>query len=228
MNLVFDIETVGVNFETLSDSQKEFLLRNTETEKDAEKKQELIEEAKRYLSLYPFTAKIVVIGLLNTETGKAMVLYEGSEEEDWASEDNTVKYKRLNEEQMLKYFWKYASKAEKIISFNGRNFDLPFLMWRSAINKIKPSKNFMKNRYDSSHHVDLLEQFSFYGSTKKFNLDFYCHALGIISPKSRGVTGMDVKELYLAGKIKEIAVYCGGDVKATYELFKIWDKYLNI
>jgi uncharacterized protein YprB with RNaseH-like and TPR domain len=228
MNLVFDIETVGVDFETLSGSQKEFLLRYAESEKDPVKKEELIDEAKRYLSLYPFTAKMVAIGMLNTDTGKAMVLYEGQEEEEWTSEEKIVKYKPLNEEQMLKYFWKYSAKAEKIISFNGRNFDLPFLMMRSAVNKVKPSKNYMKNRYDSSNHVDLLEQFTFYGATKKFNLDFYCHAFGITSPKSKGVTGMDVKELYLAGRIKEIAIYCGEDVKATFELYKIWDKYLNI
>ena len=83
MNLVFDIETVGVDFETLSDSQKEFLLRYAESEKDPIKKEELIDEAIRYLSLYPFTAKIVTISMLNTDSGKAMVLYEGEEEGEW-------------------------------------------------------------------------------------------------------------------------------------------------
>ena len=228
MNLLFDIETVGVEFETLSDSQKEFLLRYAETEKDLVKREELIDEAKRYLSLYPYTAKIVAIGLLNTDTEKSVVLYENGKDEEWSVEEKTIKYKPYSEEEMLKYFWKYVSKAEKVISFNGRYFDLPFLMIRSAINKIKPTSNLMKYRYDSSHHIDLLEQLTFFGLTKKFNLDFYCHAFGIISPKSKGITGMEVKELYRAGRIKDIAIYCGEDVKATYELFKIWNKYLNI
>lgn len=228
MNLVFDIETVGVNFETLAESQKEFLLRYTDAEEDPHKKEELVEETKRYLSLYPYTSHIVAIGMLNTDTKNSMVLYEGSENDEWTSEEKNVKYKPMQEEEMLRYFWKYAAKAEKIVSFNGRSFDLPFVMIRSAINKIKPTKNFLKNRYDATHHVDLLEQFTFYGLTKKFNLDFYCHAFGIESPKSKGVTGMEVKELYHAGRMKEIAIYCGKDVSATYELFKIWDKYLNI
>lgn len=228
MNLVFDIETVGVDFETLSESQKEFLLRYTELEKDPQKKEELFEETKRYLSLYPYTAKIVAIGMLNTDTEKTMVLYEGSENDEWNTEEKIAKYKPLSEEEMLKYFWKFVKKAERVISFNGRNFDLPFIMIRSAINKIKPTRNLMKNRYDVSSHVDLLEQFTFYGLTKKFNLDFYCYGFGIESPKSKGITGMDVKELYKAGRIKEIAVYCGEDVKATYELYKIWNSYLNI
>ena len=228
MKLVFDIETVGVEFETLSDSQKEFLLRYAESEKDLVKRDELIDEAKRYLSLYPYTAKIVAIGLLNTDTEKSVVLYENEKNEEWSAEEKTIKYKPFSEEEMLKYFWKYVSKAEKVISFNGRYFDLPFIMIRSAINKIKPTSNLMKYRYDSSHHIDLLEQLTFYGLTKKFNLDFYCHAFGIESPKSKGITGMEVKELYRAGRIKDIAIYCGEDVKATYELFKIWNKYLNI
>ena len=228
MNLIFDIETVGVEFETLSDSQREFLLRYTESEKDPIKKEELIDETKRYISLYPYTAKIVAIGLLNTETEKSLVLYEGDKDEEWSVDEKTIKYKSLNEEEMLKYFWKYVSKAEKVISFNGRYFDLPFIMIRSALKKIKPTVNLMKYKYDSSHHIDLLEQLTFFGLTKKFNLDFYCYAFGIESPKSKGITGMEVKELYKAGRVKDIAIYCGEDVKATYELFKIWNRYLNI
>ncbi len=228
MNLVLDIETVGYDFETLSESQQEFLLRYAEQEKDENKKLEAEEEAKRYLSLYPFTSKVVAIGLLNTDSGKEIVLYEGERVEDLLVEEKSIKYKPMSEQEMLKNFWLYVSKAEKVITFNGRNFDIPFLMIRSAFHKIKPSRNFIKNRYDSSSHIDLLEQFTFYGLTKKFNLDFYCHAFGIESPKSKGITGMEVKELYKAGKIKEIAVYCGEDVKATFELYKIWNEFLNI
>jgi 3'-5' exonuclease len=228
MNLVFDIETVGCDFETLSESQQEFLLRYAEQEKDENKKYEAEEEAKRYLSLYPLTAKVVAIGLLNTDTGKEIVLYEGESVDDLLIEEKSIKYKPMSEQEMLKNFWLYASKTEKVITFNGRNFDIPFLMIRSAFHKIKPSRNYIKNRYDSSSHIDLLEQFTFYGLTKKFNLDFYCNAFGIESPKAKGITGMEVKELYKAGKIKEIAVYCGGDVKATFELYKIWNEFLNI
>jgi hypothetical protein len=128
---------------------------------------------------------------------------------------------------MLKSFWRIAEKTDRFISFNGRYFDVPFLMIRSALNKIKPSKNLMTNRFDTSFHIDLLEQFTFYGLTRKFNLDFYCHAFEINSPKSGGISGMDVKTLYEAGKLKDIAVYCAGDIEATYKLFKIWNEYLN-
>jgi 3'-5' exonuclease len=228
MNLVFDIETVGDEFETLSESQQEYLLRYVEREKDESLKEEKKDEAVRYLSLYPLTAKVVAIGMLNVETEKTLVLYEDAKEEEWVADEKKTKYRSFSEEKILRTFWEYAKKAERVVTFNGRNFDIPFLMIRSAMLKIKPSKNFMGYRYDIAKHVDLLEQLTFFGATKKFNLDFYCRSFGIESPKSHGVSGMEVKELYKAERIKDIAVYCGDDVRATYELFKIWNEFLNI
>lgn len=228
MNLVFDIETVGTDFENLSETQQEFLLRYAEQESESAKKESMIENAKRCLSLYPFTAKIVCLAMMNTETKKTLVLFDNQAQESWDTEEENVKYQSSTEEEILTKFWKYSSKAEKLISFNGRGFDLPFILMRSAMLKIKPTRNFLKNRYDSAIHVDLLEQFTFHGLTKKFNLDFYCHAFGIDSPKENGITGMDVKELYKAGRTKDIAIYCGRDVKATYQLYNIWDEFLNL
>jgi len=228
MKLVFDIETVGFDFNALEESQQEFILRYADKELDEGLREQKRDEAIRFLSLYPLTAKVVAIGMLNTETEHSMVLYEGTEKEEWESEENNVKYCAYSETEMLHYFWQYVKKVESVITFNGRNFDIPFIMIRSAILKVKPTRNFLKSRYDSKSHIDLLEKLTFYGITKKFNLDFYCKSFGIESPKSHGVSGMDVKELYNAGKIKEIATYCGHDVKATYDLYKIWDEFLNL
>jgi hypothetical protein len=228
MGIVFDIETVGFELTELAESQQEFLLRYAEKETDDHLKEQKREEAERYLSLYPFTAKIISIGLLNTESDGTLVLYASEENDDWEAEEKDIKYKGLPEAEFLKLFWNYISKTDKVITFNGRNFDIPFLMLRSAMLNIEPSVNLIHNRYNITHHIDLLDQFTFYGITRKFNLDFYCHAFGITSPKSKGISGMEVKELYKAGKVKDIAVYCGEDVKATYELYKIWDEFLNI
>ena len=226
--IVFDIETCSFPFESLSESQREYLLRYAEKEKDEITKDQKVDEAIRYLSLYPFTAKVIAIGLYDVQKEKSFVYYESSTEEEFESESKEVHYKGLTESEMLKSFWRIAEKTDQFISFNGRNFDVPFLMMRSALNKIKPTKNLMTNRFDTSLHVDLLEQFTFYGITRKFNLDFYCHAFGIESPKSKGISGMEVKTLYEAGRVKDIAVYCGQDILATAKLFKIWEEYLKL
>ena len=228
MKAVIDIETSAFGFDTLSESQQEYILRGAEQEKDENTRDEKREEAIRYLSLYPFTAKVIVIGMLNVETEKSYVLFESDTPSEWENDEKKVKYKGLSEKEMLEQFWALAKKTEQVITFNGRNFDIPFLMLRSAMLGVKPLKNFMGNRYDSALHLDLLDQVSFYGAVRKFNLDFYCRSFGIESPKSKGITGMDVKELYDAGRIKDIAVYCGDDIKATFELYKIWKDFLNI
>lgn len=225
--IVFDIETCSYPFNTLSASQQEYLLKYAEKESDPEKKQQMTDEAIRYTSLYPFTAKCIAIGIYDIEKEKSYVYYESEKLENWKSEDEKTSYKGLSEKEMLESFWRIAEKVDQFVTFNGRNFDIPFLMLRSAMLKIKPSINLLGNRYNEKH-IDLLEQFTFYGITRKFNLDFYCHSFGIESPKSKDISGMEVKTLYEAGRIKDIAIYCSKDIYATYQLFQFWNDYLNI
>lgn len=225
--IIFDIETCAYPFDSLSASQQEYLLRYAEKETDPHKKQQMKDEAIRYTSLYPFTSKCIVIGLFDVEKKKTFVYYESEIEEESKSEDGKVHYKGLPEKQILESFWRIAEVTDCFVTFNGRNFDVPFLMLRSAMLKVKPSKQLIKNRYDFSEHIDLLEQFTFFGITRKFNLDFYCNAFGIESPKSKDISGMEVKNLYESGRIKDVAVYCSKDVLATYKLYKIWKEYLD-
>jgi 3'-5' exonuclease len=224
--IVFDIETCAYPFETLAESQREYLLRYAEKEPDPDKRQIMIDDAIRYTSLYPYTSKCIVIGIYDVEKEKSYVYYESLKKEEWTSEDGKVQYKGLSEKEMLESFWRIAKRVDQFITFNGRNFDVPFIMMRSAMLGVKVTKNLMGYRY-GDEHIDLLEQFTFYSATRKFNLDFYCHAFGIETPKTTKVSGMEVKNLYEAGRIKDIAVYCSKDIYATYQLYKIWDEFIN-
>ncbi len=226
--IIFDIETCAFPVESLSESQQEYLLRYSEKETEEDKKSQKRDDAIRYLSLYPLTAKVIAIGIYHVEKEKTFVYYESTEPDEWTNEEKSIHYKGLTEAEMLQSFWRIVDFTDQVITFNGRNFDIPFLMMRSAMLEIRPTKNLMGKRFDSSAHIDLLEQFTFYGITRKFNLDFYCHAFGVNSPKSKGVSGMEVKTLYEAGRIKDIAIYCAEDVNATNKLYQIWDNYLNI
>jgi len=225
--IVFDIETCAYPFESLAENQREYLLRYADKEPDPEKRQMMIDDAVRYTSLYPFTSKCIVIGIFDVEKEKSYVYYESKKKEEWTSEDGKVQYKGLSEKELLESFWRVAKQVDQFITFNGRNFDVPFLMMRSAMLGVKVSKNLMGYRY-GDEHIDLLEQFTFYGLTRKFNLDFYCQSFGIESPKSKDISGMEVKNLYEAGRIKDIAVYCSKDIYATFKLFKIWEDYINL
>src|SRR5260370_765631 len=127
-----------------------------------------------------------------------------------------------------------ARHYEAIVTFNGRGFDVPFLYLRSALLNVPVTrKNWLGYRFGTEPHCDLAEQLTFYGvsgregAARRFNLDFYCKAFGVESPKSHGVTGMDVNDLLAAGKYREIAEYCLRDVRATVLLYQIWKERLS-
>lgn len=218
--VVVDIETLAFPLETFDPIQQDYLLRFAESE---EEKAETIQK----LNLYPLTAQIIAIGMYNPDTERGKILFQADERVDTFSEDETIHYLSGDERTILSTFWDDVVKYEQIITFNGRGFDGPFLMMRSAILGIRPTRNLLPYRFDPSQHCDLLEQFTFYGAIRKFNLDFYCKAFGVESPKSHGITGLDLGKLWEEKRFREIAEYCLGDLKATAELFKRWETYLK-
>lgn len=220
-SLVFDIETLALPLETLDSAQREYLTKFAETDEDREA--EL-----RKMSLYPLTAQVLAVGMLNPDTRAGRVLYQSNVRETFSSEDGKIEFLSGDESFILKTFWEDVKRYDRIVTFNGRTFDCPFLMIRSAVQSILPSRNLIPYRYDASKHCDLLDQITFYGATRKFNLDFYCKAFGIPSPKSDGITGADLGPLFQNGEYRRIAEYCIGDVIATAELYRRWNQFLNI
>ena len=218
--VVIDIETLGFPFESFDEVRQEYLLKFAET--DAER-----EEAVQRLSLYPTTAQIIAIGMLNPDTNHGKVIFQSEERIDTFSEEEQVQFVSCSEEEILRQFWNDVTRYDQFVTFNGRGFDCPFLLLRSAILRIKPSRNLMPYRYEPSIHCDLLDQLTFYGATRKFSLDFYCKSFGIESPKSHGITGLDLGRLFGEKRFRDIADYCLGDVRATAELFRRWEENLK-
>jgi len=225
--LIFDIETVGYQFESFDEFQREYLMRFAEMEETEEKKQIKKDEVIRYLNLSALTAQIVAIGLYDVEREKGLILFQSEENEEYKSDDEHFTFRSGDEKSLIESFWQTIDKYERFVTFNGRGFDAPFLHLRSAIMKIKPAKNLLPYRYDSKVHCDLLEQFTFYGLVRKYNLDFYCKAFGIESPKRGEVTGHNINEMFAEKKFKDIAEYCAKDLIATYQLFLIFKNYLE-
>lgn len=221
--IIFDIETVGASIGDFDASTQEYLLKYAKTEEE----EQVVKDS---LSFYPVTAQVVTIAMLEVETDKSFVCYKTPDRPPERTVENNAEYLAVpHEKQVLELFWKKIEKYDQFITFNGRGFDCPFLLIRSAINQLKPSKNLMPDRYRSTAHIDLMEKLSFLGaSRKRFSLHMWCHAFGIKSPKEEGVTGLDVKDLYSEEKYFDIARYCLRDVGATKELFLYWDKYLNL
>jgi len=231
--LIFDIETIGEDFDSLDKTTQDALTWWIKKESSSEDEyQASLQELKQGLGFSPLTGEIVAIGVLDCEKNKGAVYFQAPGQNLVESEENGITFKPLTEKEMLLNFWQGVKSYNEFISFNGRAFDVPFLLIRSAVHCLRPSKDLMRGRYlyqqsESAKHIDLLDQLSFYGALrKKGSLHLWSRAFGITSPKAQGVTGDDVKGLFQAKKYLEIAKYNVGDLLATKALYERWKDYI--
>jgi DNA polymerase elongation subunit (family B) len=218
--LILDIETVGRDLESLDEASRSYLLRWAKTEEE-------VQEVRESLSFYPLTGEIVAIGLLNPEKEKGAVYYQvGDGEPLLPFEEDGIRFETGTEKDILGKFWSTVKGYDEIVTFNGRSFDCPFILVRSAVHRIRPTKEIMPGRYDGSH-IDLLDRLMFFGaSRRRFSLDMWCRTFGIESPKAE-FTGYEVKDIYRQGRYTDIARYCVGDLRATKSLLEYWERYMK-
>ena len=218
--VVIDIETAGQPWESLDDAQRTYLEKNARSDEERSKLPET-------LSLWPLTGKIIVVAMFNPDSGRGKIWYEktdGRAEE--ISADKRFTFIGDSEPAFLAEFWKAMRRFQRFVTFNGRGIDGPFLMIRSAALGVTVTRNLVGYRYSLRPHTDLLEALSFFGASRKWNLDFACKAFGVESPKEQGMDGFSVGPYYRAGRLREIANYCRRDVEATAGLFQKLEKTL--
>src|ERR1041385_8660961 len=233
--LVFDIETSALPPESFDEAQLEYLFRDAQKIPEAGASAARREEIQRQFNLWPLTARAVCIGMLNAETSRGQALFTAEAFAEDVGAAGPVEFVPcVDETELLASFWDVARHYDGIVTFNGRGFDVPFLYLRSALLHVPISrKDWLGYRYAPEPHCDLAEQFSFYGvsgregAARRFNLDFYSKAFGVESPKSQGVTGLQVNELLAAGRGRDVAEYCLRDVEATLQLYQIWKERLS-
>lgn len=129
-----------------------------------------------------------------------------------------------NEKEMIHNFFAFIEKYEpKLVSFNGKNYDMPLLVLRALKYNIKAANyldtqsdkwNNYKTRFSELKHCDLFESF---GSTRGLKLDTICAMADL--PGKYDVHGDEVMKLYYEDKIEKIHEYCESDVLNTYMLF---------
>jgi 3'-5' exonuclease len=231
--LVFDIETSALPLDSFDPDQQAYLFRDADRLPDESSREIRRVEIRQQFNLWPLTAQVVCVAMLNTESRRGQVLSLADEAGEDASEAAIRFVGCPDEADLLLRFWEIAQHYEHIVTFNGRGFDVPFLYLRSALLQVAISrKDWLGYRFQTEPHCDLAEQLTFYGvsgrdgAARRFNLDFYCKAFGIESPKSHGVTGMDVNRLLSEGRYREIGEYCLRDVEATLHLYRIWRERL--
>ena len=232
--LVFDIEMVGEDFDKFDAATKKDLSKKLpDPKKDPDGYERALKDLKQNLVFSPLTGKIVAIGVYDIDEEKGAVYYDNAGKKADDVEENGIKYVAMDEAEMLTKFWGLAEITDEFISFFGRRADVPYMMVRSAVHGIRPSKDLVSNRYNSkglrgATHHDLFDLLTFYGGAMfKGSLHRWCRAFGIKSPKESGMDGSDVGPAYLDGKNIEIAKYNAEDLFATAKLFHYWDQYLR-
>jgi DNA polymerase III epsilon subunit-like protein len=164
--------------------------------------------------------------MLNPGTGRGKIWYEHPGCGLARTGDGLIEMVPASEEKMLTEFWASVTGFHRLITFNGRLFDSPFLMLRSALLGIRPSRNLLPYRFSAREHCDLLDQLTFYGAMRKFTLEAYCRGFGIARPG--GDTGRpDFSRLVDQERYREIAEYAAGTLRATAELYRRWQGSLS-
>lgn len=152
--------------------------------------------------------------------------------------DEYGKFEKVNsisgdsEKQMIKNFLNFIDKHNpKLVSFNGRNFDIPMLMVRAMKYNLscpayfeKDNKMLNKSKWDNYRyrftdlfHVDLMDHISEFGAVRGLKLDTLCSMMGI--PGKFDVSGDRVHSLFYDNEIEKIKEYCESDVLNTYWLY---------
>lgn len=123
-------------------------------------------------------------------------------------------------EIVRKFWWgvDFYAKA-KLVTFNGRGFDMPMLelaAFRHGLN-LRDYCQKSRNRF-GGNHVDLLDWLTNYGACRLAGgLNLLSKILG--KPGKTDVAGDQVYRMFLEGRVQEINDYCLCDTLDTYFVF---------
>lgn len=109
------------------------------------------------------------------------------------------------------------AETQVIVTWNGTNFDLPFLLNRSRIGQ---QKRVPRDAIDWTH-IDLAQELIGDCPPNQaliYSFDEVCCAFNVPSSKAGGVDGGSVADLWRAKKARQIADYCGDDTRALADL----------
>jgi len=167
----------------------------------------------RDLALKAEKGRLLTIGVIVEENDK--VVRQGL----FGRDRQTGEF-HLDEAKTLRSFWQMVgqvnSNYDLFIGHNILDFDLPFLIKRSIINRIKPPEISFR-RYQQRPVFDSMWQWSLW--RYRISLNDVADAIGIQSSKNGGIDGSQIYDNFRAGNHREIALYCMRDVECAREIY---------
>jgi predicted PolB exonuclease-like 3'-5' exonuclease len=164
------------------------------------------ERIKKY-SLSPLYGRVVAVG----------VAHDPTDDFDDAIETNDlIAISEDDEPELLRRFWARVVHAEPLVTWNGFEFDIPFLMTRSAIHDIEGVPANLLRRYQVSAHFDVKQVVCGWSTRGKGSLDEWAKAFGY---GGKIAHGSEVWKMYQEGRYEDIALYAADDAKKTLSLY---------
>jgi len=134
-----------------------------------------------------------------------------------------------DEQKILQAWWRFFTRrAARVVTWNGRGFDLPVLRLRAMMYGI-PAEAWFKGaskwegytqRYAPDWHCDLMEQLSDHGACRNLPLQDVAVALGL--PGKIGGHGSEVAAMIGRGEIERVRAYCEADCLNLFALYVRW------
>ena len=218
----FDLETIAdksvINLLQMPEPHKG-MTDPVKIKKDIEKKREKqISE----MGLNPATAVICCFGWATKE--RAPILSGGQLVAPAKIISNHILLENDNEKKLIQSAWEVLAEYDHFTTFNGNSFDIPVLLMRSAIHRIRPSVKISTKKYTISNHTDCRMVLGNWDNFAKGNLDFYSRLL--LGESSSGeFGGSDVQELWNLELYDEIIKHCLDDCEKTYRLYEVITSY---
>lgn len=159
MALIIDIETTSW---FRDESHKLFVLQERQDSrlKDEEKIRENHKKIIQQVALSPYTGQITVIGMKHTDKPESFIYTLGYTDplDGYVNGFPT-------ERELLIAVWASIAKAldngERLVTFNGKTFDLPYLFIRSLVNNVSSGLDYMGliHPYNHDLHLDIKSLF---------------------------------------------------------------------
>jgi len=222
--LIVRVQTIEKKIEDLDDITRDIV--------SCQMRKQCDEGGPRIFAQFPLLNEIVSAGVYDEARSSGAIYFRVGEEEVSESEEEGIRFKPVRtEKDILENFWNVASHYTEFVSFGGRTVEGPALMLRSALYGIRASKDLMSarqlhdQRFDALH-VDLLDQFNFYGASEQpAGLHMWCKAFGIESPYE--TSEHDVDRAFEEGRYQDIARRNARDLHAIHQLYASWSASLR-
>ena len=124
-----------------------------------------------------------------------------------------------DEYELLYQFWhSLVPETTLFVGHNILDFDLRFILQRSIILSVKPTRNISFARFRQNPVFDTMHEWSKWGRDY-VKLDYLARALGVPTSKD-SMDGSLVYPAYLEGRISDIETYCKKDVETTRAVYR--------